>query len=409
VIRSRDHQRGAATLAVVAGALALSVLAIGATTVGRLAIARLDIQRAADAAALTALALARTRGLPLDTAADRACADMAAGNTALPVRVASRMSTDGDALVVEITARAATSVPALLGGVAEVTAVARARLPQQRFDRIERHRPVLALALDYSGSMTAPFSGGQRRAIDVLEDAVASLLGAGLDIRYGAVFFGSEVFRSVPVGDSAPATIRGVMEMRDAGGETATGPALRRALEALRAAPDTGRHVLLVSYGEPCCAPDAVAQARAAATELWDAGATIFTLEIRRRGSTGAFGQLMTDLAGAPGRRGDRRYHVVAASAAELTDRLEDVVSTIVCTAGPLAAPADPATLRVYLDDGAAERAVPPSDDLARDAELERHAYDARSRLIRLSGAACDAVETGDAIVVRHGRARLAP
>lgn len=404
----RNRQRGAVTPAIIAATLAMSVVSIGGITLGRLAVVRSDAQRAADAAALAGLQVLRERGMPFDASARAAAEAIARGNSPNPIRIAWTVTESATA--VDITAIASIDVdtPTLVWntGTTETRARSVARLPQTKFDTAERRLPKLTLVLDYSGSMSLPFSGGTQRAIDVLESSVGALLNAGLEVDYGAVFYSTSVFRTIPITASAPNQIMTVMNSYDAGGTTNTAAGLNSARGIALAAPDTGRYVLLVSDGEPCCAGNDFANARSAATSLWNAGLTIFTLEIRRSGSGAALDQFMTDVAGTPASRRDRNYHYVATTAGALVTEFRRIVSTIVCKAGPLApAPADPASLRVYLRQGGVERSLPVTDDLGRDRDLERYRYESADQSVRLTSRACDAVIDGAAsIVVRHER-----
>lgn len=409
---SRRHsERGAVTPAVAVSTLLLSVLAIGGITIGTLAVNRRDAQAAADAATLAALQVIKERGLPFDANKRAAAEAIARGNSRNDIRFA--WSVDENADKVDITAITAIDVetPLLVftNSSTEVRARSVARLTQTRFDSAERRLPKLALVLDYSGSMDLPFSGGGSRAIDVLESSVTGLLNAGLDIDYGGVFYSSNVFRTIPIGAGAPNAMITTMNSFDAGGSTNTAAGLSAAGNILLAAPDTGRYALLVSDGEPCCEGDAFGRARAAATQLWNQGMTIFTLEIRRSGSSAALDRFMTDVAGAPSNRGDRNFHYVATSAADLVNEFRRIVSTIVCKVGPISpAPADPSELRVFLREAGVERPLSPSTDLAADRDLERYRYEPGDASVRLTARACDAVLTAGAnIVVRHERANL--
>ena len=394
------------TPAVLVSSLVASAVSLGTITIGRMAVMRTDTQRAADAASLAALQVIRERGMPFDGPARAAAEAIARGNSPAPIRVTWQVTESATAVDITAVASLDVDMPAFVFGqsTTELRARATARLPQTKFDTAERRLPKLTLVLDYSGSMDLPFSGGGGKAIDVLESSVASLLGAGLEIDYGAVFYSSNVFRTVPIGPGAPNAIMSIMNSYTSGGNTNTAAGLSVARNISLAAPDTGRYVLLVSDGEPCCASNAFAAARAAAVDLWNAGITIFTLEIRRQGSSAALDQFMTDVAGTPTSRRDRNYHYVATSASDLVNEFRRIVSTIVCKVGPLApAPADPATLRVFLRQGGVERLVPATNDLARDQGLERYRYESTDQSVRLTSTACDSVLNGGAsIVVRH-------
>jgi hypothetical protein len=395
----------------IVGALLLCVVAMGGITLGRLAAVRSDCQRAADAGSLAALQVIRDRGLPFDNAARNAAEAIARGNSPLDVRFTWQVTDSPDFVDIQVIASIDVDTPTMVfnSGSAEVRARAKARLPQERFDDAERRLPKLALVLDYSGSMDLPFTGGSQRAIDVLETSVRGLLNAGLDIDYGAAFYSDNVFRTVPIGAGAPAQINAIMNSFTSGGSTNTAAGLSSGRNVLLAAPDTGRYALLVSDGEPCCAGDSFQAARNAATALWNSGITIFTLEIRRSGSSAALDQFMTDVAGSPTSRRDRNYHFVATNASTLISQFETIVASIVCKVGPMSpAPADPASLRVYLTQGSTERAVPPSTNLIADQDLERFRYEPADQTVRLTARACDAViDAGADIIVRYDRPAL--
>jgi Flp pilus assembly protein TadG len=395
----------------VVAALLLSVVAMGVITIGRLGAVRADAQRAADAGALAALQVIRDRGLPFDNAKRQAAEQIARKNTGLDIALTWSVNQTATEVTIDVQASVAVDTPTMVftGGTREVRARSTARLPQARFTEAERRLPKLALVLDYSGSMDLPFSGGSGKAIDVLEQSVAGLLNAGLDIDYGGVFYSDNVFRTIPIGAGAPNSIISTMNSYGAGGVTNTGAGLNAARNVLLNAPDTGRYVLLVSDGEPCCASNSFAAARSAGDALFNAGITTFTLEIRRSGSSAALDQFMTYVAGSPDSRHDRDYHYVATSASDLVNEFRRIVASIVCKVGPVSpVPSDLSTLRVYLAQGANERSVPATDDLVRDQALERYAWNAADSTIRLTATACDAViDNGADIIVRFDRPGL--
>ncbi len=407
----QNGQRGAVTPAVIVAALLLSVVAMGVITIGRLGAVRADAQRAADAGALAALQVIRDRGMPFDNAARQAAEQLARKNSGLDVAFTWNVNQSASEVTIDVQATIGVDTPTLVfsGGTSEVRARASARLPQSRFTEAERRLPKLTLVLDYSGSMHLPFSGGGGEAIDVLESSVAGLLNAGLDIDYGAVFFSDGVFRTIPIGAGAPNSIISTMNSYDAGGSTNTGAALNAARNVLLAAPDTGRYVLLISDGEPCCEGNSFAAARNAGDAIFNAGITTFTLEIRRSGSSAALDQFMTYVAGSPTSRHDRNFHYVATSAADLVNEFRRIVASIVCKVGPVSpVPSDLSSLHVYLTQGANERAVPVTDDLVRDQSLERYQWNAADQTIRLTATACSAViDSGADIVLRYDRPGL--
>lgn len=404
-------QRGAISVGMVAGIVLVAVLAMGAISIGRITATRSDAQSAADSAALAAAQMIRDRGLPFTASARAAAESLAQRNSQLPIAFQWNITQSPTAVNVQVRTAIVLNLPTLVfsGGSTTVEARSSASVAQTRFDDAERRLPKLVMALDYSGSMTLPFSGGGSRAIDVLENSVAALLATDLMIDYGAAFYSSSVFRTVGISDGAPNQIVNIMNSYDAGGATNTAAAINSSRTLVTPGENTGRYILLVSDGEPCCASNSFSAARNAANAAWNNDVTIFTLEIRRSGSSAALSQFMTDVAGSPSSRRDPNYHFVATSAADLVTKFQDIVASIVCKVGPLSpAPADPSLVRVYLSSGGAERSVPVSGNLAADKDLERFQYETSDRTIRLTERACDAViDNGDQIVVRFDKPGL--
>jgi len=403
-------QRGSFTPLVGAVTLVLAAVALGGITVGRLTAVKRDSQRAADGAALAATQLIRDRGMPLDATIRAAAEDVGRGNSNLPVTFAWSVTEDADSVDIEVTAQIQVAGPTLVmgGGTRLVTSRAKASVTQTRFDEADRRLPKLVLVLDYSGSMGAPFVGGGQK-LAVLEDSVSALLARGLMVDYGGVLYSSNVFKTVGVGPSAPGQIQAAMDTYGAGGATNTGAAINAARNILTPLENTGYYVLVVSDGAPCCGGGAVSATRAAATNAWNNDVTMFTLEIRDSPPNPTLAALMTDIAGTPSSRGNSDYHFVAESAADLVDKFEDIIANIVCTVGPLdPVPGDPASLKVYLASGGAERAVvpvPPGEALSDYRGEERYVYDGADQKVRLTETACNAViDDGDEIVVRFDR-----
>jgi hypothetical protein len=336
---------------------------------------------------------------------------MARKNSKLPINFTWTVNETGSAVDFTVATSIDVDLPllAFTESRKQVQANATGRVPQSRYDEAERRYPKLTLVLDYSGSMDLPFSGGSGKAIDVLESSVRNLLNANLRIDYGAVFYSTNVFRTIGIGPSTPGQINATMNTYGAGGNTNTAAGLSSGRNVLLAAPDTGRYILLVSDGEPCCASNSFSAGRAAAQAAWNSGITIYTLEIRRSGSSSALAQFMTDVAGSPSSRRDPNFHFVATSAADLTAKFQDIVASIVCKVGPLSpVPGDPSTLRVFLKSGSSERRLQASANLAADRTLERFQYFAADQTIRLTERACDAViDSGDDVVVRFDRPSL--
>jgi len=224
-------------------------------------------------------------------------------------------------------------------------------------------------------------------------------------IAYGAALYSSNVFASVAVGPGAPNQLRNLMATFTAGGATNTAGGLNTARNLLTAVEDTGRYVLLVSDGQPN-AGGGEAGARSAANGLWGIGATIFTLHIDwSGGSDTSLASFMKSVSGTPASRGDASFYYRAVDSTTLAETFKTIVSSIVCSVGPLApAPADPASLRVFLRDGGGlERSVPSTPDLAAAGDVEAFRYDVGTSTVRMTARACRAVlDSGHDIIVRH-------
>lgn len=410
------RERGSMTPILAGSAVALALMAIGGATVGRLAAVRLDVQRASDAAVLAAAQIIKERGLPFDDAARMAAENLARRNSRLPVTFTWTINDAPTALEFSVAAQATVDVPRMIfmSGSTTVSARARGRVTQAKFDEATRRLPKLMLVLDYSGSMNQimPGSGG-KSAIRVLKESVTNLLDAGLMVDYGLAIFASGLEDQAPIGTSV-ATLKAKVNGRNAGGMTCTSCGLNRARELLLAAgEDTGRYVLLVSDGAPNNGGGANG-ARAAATSIWNnpTAGTIFTLHIDwSGGADAALRNFMISVSGTPASRGDVSYYYRATDANTLRDTFRNIVASIVCSVGPLVpAPAAPSSLRVYLKDrgSGVERLIPAVADLAANAAIEAYRYDAPTATLRLTQTACNAVlDLRQQVVVRHGQAGL--
>jgi hypothetical protein len=289
-------------------------------------------------------------------------------------------------------------------GSQTLTRRAVARLPQRTISATERRRPKLALALDYSGSMDLPIEGaaaGGSRAIDVLELSVAGLLGANLEIDYSAVFYNGGVFDSVAFSGGAIGQILSALDAYDARGNTNYSAPLSRARQLLAAEEDTGRYVLMVSDGAP---GDSPSQIDAAAASLWGIDSTIFTLEIRRQGSSSALAGNLIAISGTPSDRGNNDYHFVATTGTELVEQFENILAEIICRAGPVdPAPANPGDLHLLLfKEGLSDIDLDPVEDVFAAPDVYGYNYDPGTQMIQLTDRTCSAVlDSGYQIVSR--------
>lgn len=351
----------------------------------------------------------RANGLPFDTDERLSAEALAQLSVRTGVTFSWNLTETEDFIEVELVTSADVEVSAAVfaGGRRTLTRRATARLPQREISATERRRPKLVLLLDYSGSMDLAIDGSStRRAIDVLEDSIDALLAADLEVDYAAALYNSRVFDSVAFGPSAVGQIRDAFDRYDAGGGTDYTSPLRRATSLLTSEEDTGYYVLMVSDG----APNSSAGIARAAQDLWEIDATIFSLEIRRSGSTPALSRNLIRISGTPGDRGSADYHFVAESPEELVERFESIIAEIVCRAGPVdPAPADPTELSVILSKpGFEDRILRPTNDVFAEPGAYAFNYDPETQMVQLTDRACSAVlDSGYRLISRSQRGRL--
>jgi Mg-chelatase subunit ChlD len=373
--------------------MVLGTTAVGAIGLGRMTAVRSDLQRSADGSALAAVELIRKNGLPLTAEMQQAAESTGQVSTKTPVGFDWRVTSTADYVEVEVVTRTELELTEMVwNGGRELSRRTVARLPQSVISQTERRKPKLVLALDYSGSMTLPFTGATgQRAIDILEISVAGLLNADLDIDYASVFYNSGVFDHVGFGGSAINQILNRFDNYDAGGGTNYSSPLGRARSILAAEEDTGRYVLMVSDGQPGDSPGQIASA---ASSLWAIDATIFSLEIRRHGSSPALAQNLIAISGTPADRGDPSYHFVATSGTELVDQFSNILAEIACRAGPVTpAPADPSDLSLLLfKPGMTDIALVPVADVFSSPGVYGYSYDAGTQMVALTDRTCSAV-----------------
>ncbi len=402
------REAGLASPVGVVAALVLAVAAIGAIGIGRMSAVRGDLQRSADASALAATELIRLHGLPFDAALQAAAEENGNFSSKNPVSYTWQVTETETEIEIKVTTRTVLALTqSIFNGSANLSRKATATLPQTVISSTEQRLPKLVLMLDYSGSMTLPITGGgASRAIDILETSVGNLLDAGLQVDYGAVFYNSGVFDFVGLGAGAENQIRNRMNNYDAGGGTNYAAPLNRARLILEGTENTGYYVLMVSDGEPNSL-DGIASA---ANALWGMDATIFSLEIRREGSSAAQTQNLVNISGTPTDRQNPDYHFAATTGQELVNQFTNIVAEIVCRAGPVVpAPADPADMQLLLS-------KPGVDDI--DLELVANVfdepgtygfqYDPGTAMVSLTDIACTAViDDGYLLISRSTPGRL--
>jgi len=395
--------------------LVFAVLLVGVIHIGLLVAARSDAQRAVDAAAQSAALTLRDHVRP---ATDWKTGGIAVGNLNTVASMNNWLTVD-KAQTLEISLEVSHPVAGLPPFPARVVVTkATTQVQQQGFwdEKVEWLYPKLALVLDYSGSMTAPFAGGGSTKDLILRAAVSDLVDGGLRIDFGAVFFSSGILNTVAFNPGNSASVISQIHSRSSvpsTGETNTGLALKRARNMLVAEEDTGRYVMLVSDGAPCCAANAKAAAVAATDLVWAANAEIFSIEIQDVPPVTAFTQSMKRMAG--GKPSDvSPWYINLSSAAALLATFSGIKPHAVCRTKILSPePSDVDSLQVYLSIGG-ERppnaptnevrmtAVPPTGKLVDYSGDYYYIYDEVEKKLYLSEAACIVIkENGGAVVAR--------
>lgn len=148
----------------------------------------------------------------------------------------------------------------------------------------------LLLVLDASGSMNEPIGGGERR-IDAARTALRTMVGAlPADQRVGLRVYGATVperedpgactdsQRVVDIASDNRDELLGAVDAYAPLGETPIGHALREAGKDL--GPDGERTIVLVSDGEPTCAPDPCKVARQLAADGIDLRIDVVGLDV---------------------------------------------------------------------------------------------------------------------------------
>lgn len=236
----------------------------------------------------------------------------------------------------------------------------------------EERRPKFVLVLDYSGSMGARFGGGNRTA--ALKDAVATLMGRGYRIDYGAVIFDNEIMATVPIAqNNERAVLAQVNRFGPSGGTCYHG--LATALGMLRNTPNTGYYVLFATDGAP---NNGCSDGRGEAVQLWNNDVTIFTLNI---GAGGAQRDLLHWLSGPPNRRHNPGYSFEAGNPAQLRETFDRIMGRIPCRAYPdFAQMPDPSRVFVGVEQRNREIMTPtmlPWDDYHQIEERRPDHFDA--------------------------------
>lgn len=418
----RRGRRGVTmTIIMVEIAFVLVIFLAGIITFGRITFARDNLQNQTDAIVWAATDVILRDGVDAVCTADNIAVfealwnlnpGSADGVLQCPT-VVTRDNGDGTRTQVITMGISANYEPDFAFGATERQNIQRGavmEVDESLFDEVEMRRPKFVLVLDYSGSMNGSFGG--RTRIQALRAAVNGLLDQRLEIEYGLVNFSSSILNVVGVQyDEQQRDIRDAIG-RGAGGGTKYGGPMSKAHELLRNTVDTGYYVLFISDGVP---GDGGAGQEAANRARNQDGVTVFTLWI---GSGGAAAGVLKAMSGPPGDAGNEDYFFVAGNDAALQDTFSSIVSTVLCSIGPVEFPpdydADPNEIFTFLegprDDDPeiplkAEFSLDP-DDIGEDAMA--YTWIAEDAKVRLSTAACNKVLYEEyKVVVRWGRPRL--
>ncbi len=361
----RAGQRGVGTVVAMGSCLVLGTVALGAATLGIVVTAKIDARRMADTAALTAIELLRTQGLPFDATKQSIAEKLANQQSKYDAQYDWKIieATDGSTVTVQTGVKLSVKgLPAVIPiGPVIVGATASGRVRQEKTTKVKRFKPALGLVLDYTGSMNRPVGSGSL-PIEVLRGAVENLVDDVTDIDYGLVLFNEQALApSITASEGTNAAIKARLGT-NAQLQTCSSCGLAEAMEIFPSE-DHGRYVLFVTDGAPnrrigeanpgdrmYCpvggnpqdSPKAETEARQKAALLRGMDATIYTLHISWRypGCTedkalyDARRKFLTDISGKSDSSDDDRANVYysevsAADADGLRDKFKKFVGSI--------------------------------------------------------------------------------
>ncbi len=429
----RRVSRGAVAIMIVHLALVVFVVMVAGVRLGLISLQKQEHQNQADAVALGATWIAKEKGLG-DLCNHPDLAALAHGNrtttsservTTCPTPRRVQESDGSSHLTFQVEAsdevnHAYSDVMALSNENIRLDAWGTGQLVEHSFDEVQRLFPKLVLVLDYSGSMRANF--GSTTRLKELQKAVNALLDMELRVEYGAVLFSTDVLQTVAIDyDDRQQDIRNAIS-RSYANMTNYPVALRHATNLLLDTEDTGWYILFVTDGLPewyrssnhrdYCGPECGGPISLdLADEIRAAGITIFTLFI---GSDSQAEQLLRDMSGSSSRPGDPECAFVARNAEQLHETFRRIVSSILCTVGPISpAPPEgtqPEDVHVFLSIPNEPNEIPLDftwsvGDYPDD---YRYSYDPGENKVSLSERACDAViDLGATLQVRYGSIEL--
>lgn len=278
---------------------------------------------------------------------------------------------------------------------------ATAEIEENQFTEIEERRPKLVLVLDYSGSMSLDFGGGRSR-MDALRDAIVGLIAQRLRVEYGLVMFTTGVVNRVPIdADDRQIDILDAIHDRGPGGGTKYGDAIGLATSMLTNTEDTGWYILHVTDGYP---NDGAGPSLRAADAARARDVGIFTLNV---GGGNAQRDLLIQMAGTRDDRGNPDYYFAAGNDAQLQATFRQIVSSILCSIGPLnpVPDLDRGELNVFMvERDGDELPLTRTPNLGDNANALAYNYIRDENKIRLTQRVCDEVlDNGASITARYG------
>lgn len=419
--------KGAMSITVVQACLILGAMTVAAISVGRVALQSQELDNGSDAVALTCLQIAKTQGLnALDNGNHIAVGTIAQANS----RSGSVLSANCDRLVRTEDGRLAiasdTSSNYLIdqelvknedGEAVEgdIDSESAATIYQFEASNFEMPEPKFVLVLDYSGSMAANFGGNTR--IDSLRLAVNEMLDLGADlIEFGLVMFDAAVSRVIEVDyDPDQDIIRAALNSRGPGGSTNYADPLNTAVDLLPrgGAAEAPTYILFIGDGQPNKPNNPESSARAAAARAWQAGHTVFTLNI---GGGAGPRDLLVSMTGDANLHPNPNYYFEVNNLNQLRAAFGDIEDSLMCKVGPIdPRPESCDGMHAFIVEGDIEYKlyqVPNAGDpnLANERVFEAMCQQNGNDpvYIRMNRRTCNQlIDEGGKLVVRYGRPKI--
>ena len=270
------------------------------------------------------------------------------------------------------------------------------------YAEIERPRPQIAFALDYSGSM---LSGGR---IEQLKGAFSTFVGLGYEMDYSLNLYRETLYREQGLSSGVAhdqAAVNLVNSVNpEPGWGTAFAPPLSNALLQLTNAISPELYIILVTDGFPQDGPTAqgivdnqirnVPDIACYQKNLNTPCVTIYSL-----GVDNADTNMLINLSGNAVTPPDERVnYTYAANATDTAEAFRDILEDILCRYGPFDPPVSPDevdTINVFLN----EERVEPGVDFSFDPDAQG---------LKFYNDVCQGIIDGqDAVTIRYGIPRL--